>query len=434
MPASVRPDDPALTVRDIFLHGRRLDFRERTQFFSDWREATRRTHTDGLRLRLVLSPMDREVLVRDADGHEQRMLMFGSNNYLNLATHPYVRERVRAVVDRLGAGVGGPPLLNGYSALHRELEERLAAFEHVEDAVLYGSGYSANVGLMSSLPTKRDLIFCDELHHASCHDGLALGGFTSVAFRHNDMAALEALLAAADRKDGDVFVGIEGVYSMDGDLAPLDEAVALCRRYGAILLLDDAHGTGISGPGGTGTAKLFGVEGQVDVVMGTFSKAFGVSGGFVAAPKAVCDYLRLFSRAYIFSASLSLVNVAAVLAGLDLLEKEPEIHARLRANMAYLSAGLRRLGFNVDDRSAAVPLTVPPGMDIQQAAYAFHRRGLFLNHIDYPAVKYGHERFRVSIMAQHTEADLDRLLTGIEEVWAECAPSGDGQPRGPVAL
>ncbi len=417
----------SLNLRDILVHGRKLSFDARTKFFSAWLENLKNENLDGLHLRIVTSPMDRVVRVRDHSGFEQEMVMFGSNSYLGLGVHPYVKKRVVKAIDEYGVGVGGPPLLNGYTKLHRELELRLAAYEGTEDTVLYGSGYSANVGLMSCIPTKTDAIIYDADSHASFTDGVDLGGYATTSFRHNDVADLEAHLAAVQNIEGDRFVGVEGVYSMNGDVVPLDEVVRLCKKYRAILVLDDAHGTGITGPGGSGTAQKFGVHGDVEITLGTFSKAFGVSGGFVSCSKAVADYLRMFSRAYIFSASLSPVVVAAVLAGLDLLESEPQIHAQLKRNIQYLANGLRNIGFPATEDSAILPLPVPLAMNIRAAAHAFHRRGIFINHLEYPAVPPARQRFRISVMATHTTEDLDRLLTAVEEVWAEFSTaSGDG--------
>lgn len=416
-----------LTLLDVFLQGRRLGFRERTTLFSGWLNSLLRHDAGGLQIfRQVLSATDREVLVQNHDHTTQRMRMFGSNSYLGLGTHPYVRDKVKDAIDKFGAGIGGPPMLNGYLSLHRQLEERLATYEGTEDCVLYGSGYSANVGLMSSIPTHGDTVIYDELSHASFIDGLALGGHTGVTFPHNDMAALDALLESFSGQPGDRFVGVEGVYSMDGDLAPLDELVSICKKHNAILVLDDAHGTGITGPKGRGTAAHFGVHGEPDIVMGTFSKAFGVSGGFVACPRDVADFLRLSSRAYVFSASIPPMTVAAVLAGLDLLEKEPSIQGQLQENVAYLAKGLRTLGFDAHGDSAIIALPVPVSMDIRAMAFAFHARGFFLNHIEYPAVKATQQRFRVSVMTHHTKDDLDALLRTVEAVWAEHAPHGDG--------
>jgi glycine C-acetyltransferase len=419
-----------LPLLEIFLKGRRLSFRERTALFSGFFGGLMRHEpAGGMIFRQVLSATDREVLVRNHDGTTQRMLMFGSNSYLGLPTHPHVKARVREALGRWGAGVGGPPMLNGYLGLHRALEERLAAFEGTEEVVLYGSGYAANVGLMSSLPVSGDVVLYDAFSHASFIDGVALAGHHALTFPHNDLATLEAHLEALRDRPGDRFVGVEGVYSMDGDLAPLDRLVALCRRYGAVLVVDDAHGTGVTG-GGRGTAHRFGVHGEVDVVMGTFSKAFGVSGAFAACARPVADYLRLCSRAYVFSASLPPTTVAAVLAGLDVIEREPERHARLVENTRRLAAGLRRLGFPAHEESAIFTLPVPLPMNIRAMAFAFHRRGLFLNHVEFPAVPPSAQRFRISVMSEHTAEDLDRLLTGVEEVWAEHQPHGDGVEGG----
>jgi glycine C-acetyltransferase len=415
-----------LPLLDVLLQGRRLGFRDRTALFSRFLGGLlRHEPMGGMFFRRILSSVDREVLVRNHDGTTQRMLMFGSNSYLGLPTHPHVQAAVHEAVSCWGAGVGGPPMLNGYLGLHRTLEERLAAFEGTEDAVLFGSGYAANVGLMSSIPATADVVLYDELSHASFYDGLRLGGHTGVSFAHNDLGALEDQLEAFRDHPGDRFVGVEGVYSMDGDLAPLDGLVALCRRYGALLVVDDAHGTGVTG-GGHGTARQFGVDGQVDIVMGTFSKAFGLSGGFVACERPVADYLRLISRAYVFSASLPPQVVAAVMAGLDVIEREPERHARLMDNARYLAAGLRHLGFAASEGSAIFSLPVPPPLNIRPMAFAFHQRGFFLNHVEFPAVKPAAQRFRISVMASHTQADLDRLLTALEEVWADAVPQGDG--------
>jgi len=371
--------------------------------------------------------MDRTVRVRDNYGSEQDMLMFGSNNYLGLSVHPYVKERIVRAMDEYGTGVGGPPLLNGLTKLHRELEQRLAVYEGTEDTVLYGSGYSANVGLMSAIPTKKDVVIYDSHSHKSFTDGLDLGGHTAVSFEHNDLEDLEAHLVAAQDIDGDRFVGVEGVYSMNGDVSPLDEIVPLCKKYNAILILDDAHGTGTSGRGGSGTAQQFGVHGEVDIILGTFSKAFGVSGGFVSCSKAVADYLQIFSKAYVFSASLPPMTIAAVHAGMDLLENEPEIHTNLLNNITYLAEGLCHLGFAATEESAVFPLPVPLSMNIRGAAHAFHNRGIFVNIIEYPAVPFSRQRFRISVMATHTKKDINQLLSVVKEVWDEFAPSsGDG--------
>jgi glycine C-acetyltransferase len=408
-------------LRKILVMGRSRTLDERVTFFETFLQSLH-SKQEMLCMRCVTSAADREVRVVDPrTGQERTMIMFGSNNYLGLANHPYVRERAESAIRTYGAGIGGPPLLNGYTVLHHELEERLAALKGTEDAMIFSSGYGANVGLVTGLMNSGDLVLYDIFSHASFCDGLKMAGVNASHFPHNDLQALRRLLErhAADQHR-DLYVGVEGVYSMDGDLAPLDQLLPLCASYGATLIVDDAHGTGVMGQTGRGTAEHFGVEGEVPITMGTFSKAFAVTGGFVAASRPIVNYLRFFARAYMFSASLSPVTIATVLAGMDVIEREPERLRKLRDNLEYLVANLRALGFNCSPQAAIIPLRVPVGMDVRQASYEFHKRGIFVNSIEYPAVPVSQQRFRISVMAIHTKEDMNRLLTSVEEVWAEC--------------
>ena len=420
--------EQSLTLRDIVRLVGRLNVSERTQTFAQIMTDQRETRLDGLLLREIDGPTDREVRVRDRDGRTRPMLMFGANDYLGLANHPYVRERMADVLRAGGAGISGPPLLNGYTSLTRSLEERLAAYEGKEDALLFSSGYTANVGLMSGLPNRRDLVVYDAHSHASFHDGVRMAGNPARPFAHNDPRSLGAVLAE-HRGDGkDVFVCVEGIYSMSGDLAPLDQIAAQCRRYDALLLVDDAHGTGVAGPQGRGAAARFGVEDAVTAIMGTFSKSFAVAGGFVAADAPVVEYLRFFSRPYMFSSALPPTTMAAVHAGLDLIEREPERHDHLMALCQYTADGLRLLGHPADEQTPIFPIPVPLGMDIRASVHDFHERGIFLNHIEFPAVGTAEQRFRVSLSAAHTFEDIDRLMESVEAVWRRHGPRGDSMP------
>ncbi len=408
-------------LRDILLNGRGRSLRERVAQFGTFLDDLRE-QKNMLCMRTISSPTDREVTVIDPfSGVPRQMLMFGSNNYLGLATHPHVRERVDDALRNFGIGVGGPPLLNGTTSLHRELEERLAALKGTEDAMLFSSGYGANVGLTTGLMSSADIVLYDAFSHASFTDGLRMAGAQTFRFGHNDLRHLEQLFEmTAKRRHTDLFVGVEGVYSMDGDVAPLDRLLPLCESHGALLILDDAHGTGVMGASGRGTAEHFGLEGKIPLTMGTFSKAFAVTGGFVAGSSAIISYLRFFARAHMFSAALPPPVIAAVLGGLEVLEREPERLSRLRRNIAMAARGLQDLGFDVEPSSAILPLRVPVNMDIRQASLAFHERGIFVNSIEYPAVPVAQQRFRISLMATHTHDDIRRLLTAVQEVWSTC--------------
>lgn len=423
--ADVRLADD-IDLRSILLQSRRLGVRERTAVYSDW---IRRVQARGESLyhRVVTSAVDRTVTVRDErTGEEQEMLMFGSNSYLGLTNHPYVRERMKAAVDEWGAGVGGAPLLSGYSSLHRSLEERLAAFKGTEEAVIYQSGYGANVGLLTALVGKRDTVYYDGLSHASTLDALKLSAGTAVKFKHNDVDALAALLEVP--VDGDRFVCVEGIYSMDGDLAPLDAIVPLAEAAGAIVVVDDAHGVGVVGRQGRGAVDHFGLSDRVEVMIGTFSKTFGVTGGVVCTTRAIADYLRHFSRSNVFSSSLPPATIAAVHAGLDLIEREDDLVARVHENAGYLAAQLRAHGFDVPPPDGAiVPIPVPVDINLRRACRYIHDQGVFANAVEYPAVAVHRQRLRLSVMASHTRADIDRAVAVIAEAWARFSEAPEEQ-------
>jgi glycine C-acetyltransferase len=400
-----------------FLANPKLKLRDRLAQFSDFIAGEYRR--DLLVRREVVGPTGRSVRVRDlATGQIRPMLMFGSNNYLGLANDPLVLRRVRECLSQFGAGVAGPPMLNGTTTLHRNLEAQLSRLKGAQSALLYSSGYAANIGWLAGLVGRRDVVVLDERSHASAFDGAKLARGHTVTFRHNDVADLSAKLAAL-AASGDfvnLFVSVEGVYSMDGDLAPLDEIVAVCRQFDAFLVVDDAHGTGVMGEHGRGVAEHFGVEGRVDLVMGTFSKTFAVNGGFLAGRTETIEYLRFFSHPHFFSASLPPMTVAAVLAGLEVIETQPQRRTRLHANVRYLVERLHSLGVDCRSQSAILAIPVPQG--IRRMARRLHDAGIFVNAIEYPAVPKGAERLRVSLCSEHTRCDLDQLLAALATVFA----------------
>ena len=408
-----------IDLRSILLRSRRLGIRARTQAYSTWIQNVQ-SRGESMYHRVVTSPVDRSVTVLDTQtGVEQEMLMFGSNTYLGLTNHPYVKERMQAAIDEWGAGVGGAPLLSGYSGLHRQLEERLAAFKGTEEAVIYQSGYGANLGLITCLLGKRDVAYYDALSHACTLDGINMAAGVGVKFAHNDVEALAELLERP--VEGDRLVCVEGVYSMDGDLAPLDKIVPLARRHDALVIVDDAHGVGVVGRQGRGAAHHFGVADQVDMMVGTFSKVFGVTGGVVCTSRAISDYLRHFSRSNVFSSSLPPATIAAVHAGLDLLERDDSLIAKLHDNVAYFAGKLNALGFDIRPDSAIVPIPVPREMNLRRAVRYIHDQGIFANAVEYPAVAVHRERIRFSVMSSHTYADIDRVVDVVEQVWSRFA-------------
>jgi glycine C-acetyltransferase len=302
-------------LQQILLMSRNAKLSSRLETFEE--EMRSMTHTY---LRSIVSPAGREVTVDDpfTDRHRS-MLMFGSNNYLGLANHPDVISRVHKAIKDYGCGIGGPPLLNGYTKIVREAEERLAALKGDQDAMIFSSGFMANLGIIGALAQQSDVILFDELSHASFYDGTRLTKARSVSFKHNNLENLEFLLDQNTKTEGSIFVCVEGVYSMDGNLAPLDKIAPLCKRYNALLIVDDAHGTGVMGENGRGTAFHFQCSDDVDITMGTFSKVFATCGGFVTGSRRIINYLRFYARSYMFSASVPPPVIATVLGGLDLM-------------------------------------------------------------------------------------------------------------------
>jgi glycine C-acetyltransferase len=409
---------PLKDLKDFKLNGSGKHFNDRINTFSAFLEGIDAEchHTYG---RLILSASDRHVIIKDPfTGKTRKMVMFASNNYLGFANHPYIKKRVKLAIDKYGVGIAGPPLLNGYSELMHEVEERLAALKHKEAAMIFPAGYSANLGILTALTSQQDCVIYDELSHASFLDGLRMARIDAVPFNHNQPDHFYGLFKELKDKYNNIFLGIEGVYSMDGDLAPLDRLIPFCRRNKIISILDDAHGTGVLGENGGGTAEHFNCCRNIDISMGTFSKAFAVSGGFVAADRSIIDFMKYFSRSYMFSASLPPVTLAAVSAGLDLIEKEPGLREKLYYNTRYAINKLKDFEFCHRPEAAIISIKIPPGIHLRKLNYALHQNGLFVNAIEYPAVPKDEQRLRVSIMVNHTEKDIDFLAEQLSAAFA----------------
>jgi 8-amino-7-oxononanoate synthase len=344
----------------------------------------------------------------------RRMVMIGSNNYLGLTHHPKVQEAAHRAVREFGTGCSGSRFLNGTLELHLELERRLAAFFRKEACLTFSTGFQTNLGVLSVLAGKNDIIFCDRENHASIFDGTRLSFATVKKYRHNDVDDLERLLAASPADAGKVVV-TDGVFSMLGDLVDLPRLVQVARKYDAAVVVDDAHGVGVIGEGGRGTASHCGVE--VDIITGTFSKSFASLGGFVVGDRHVIDYIKHFARALIFSAAIPPSNAAAALAALDVMETEPQHRERLLSNVAYMRDGFAKLGFDTNGLvSAIVPLRIGDDQATFMAWRSLFDNGVFTNAVVPPAVPNGQSLLRTSYMATHTHEQLSRCLEVFERV------------------
>ena len=348
------------------------------------------------------------------DGRE--VLLFAGSNYLDLAAHPEVVEASARAARDLGCAAGGSRLINGNLALHEELEERLAKFLGRGAALAFATGYMANVGVIPALVGRGDVVVSDQLSHASIVDGCRLSRATVRVFPHGDLDAAEAILAEVCGEESRVLLAVDGLYSMDGDLAPLPELVALAKRYDAMLLLDDAHGTGTLGATGRGSAEALGVQSGVDIHLGTLGKALGSFGAFVAGSRALRDLLVNTARSFIFSCALAPPQVAAAIASLDIVEREPWRREQLQARAARLREQLA--GYGIETRPSEtqiVPVVVGENEPTMAICEALLERGFYAQGIRHPSVPTGTARLRLTVMATHSESEIDALAAAIAE-------------------
>lgn len=404
------------SLRDhIGKSGEGLD--ERLDSFQDYNESLTQ---DGINVykRTVLGKTEREVMVSDAAGGEpHKMLMFGSNNYLSLTTHPLVLESVSRAIEKYGVGSGGPPLFNGTTLLHKELSQKIAAMKGVDDALLFSSGYAAQLAWITSLVDKNDLVIFDEFSHASVMDGLKLARNRGIPYDHNNLDDLEGRLKKYRDRSDVCWLCVEGVFSMDGDIAPLDKIVPLAKKYNCRIALDDAHGLGVMGEG-LGTAHHFGIDpADIDVHFGTFSKALGTVGGYVGGNQKMVDYLTFIARQHVFSAALPAPVVATALGGLEVIESEKGLIEGLHENVRYLIDHLDLVGIEAHSDSGIIPVMVPGHANVQRLSREFHRKGVFINSVEFPAVSVDEQRFRISMMATHTRSDIKYLVNTFYEVF-----------------
>jgi 8-amino-7-oxononanoate synthase len=367
-------------------------------------------------------------------------ITLGSNNYLGLTGDERVKEAARRSLEELGTGLTGSRFMNGTTPLHLELERELADWMGTEDAIVYSTGYLANTGCIGTLLSPSDTVICDSGDHASILDAVTLSRARIRPFRHNRLDKLEAMLARAEDDGGGVLVVVDGVFSMEGDVAPLPDIIALCREHGARLMVDEAHGVGVLGERGAGASELYGVEDDVDLRMGTFSKSLASCGGFIAGPSEVIDFLRVQSRAFMFTASAVPAAMGAALGALRVIRSPEgqELMAKVLDNARYLHRGLAELGYEVND-----PIPMPDGSDVLTPIIpilvrddwravmlwkAMWDAGVYVNVAIYPAVPRGGALLRTSVMATHEREHLDRALAAFEQVRDNIPEPPEGAP------
>ncbi len=367
-----------------------------------------------------LGGAESKVTIEGLNGDKHSVLMFGSNSYLSLTNHPQVVAASKAACDKYGYGMGSVSLYAGITDLHRELEERIARFHRTEEAILFPGGYSTNVGVISALCGKGDVIINDAANHASIFDGCLLSGAEMKIYPHNNVKALERILKRLPADQKGRLIITDGVFSMHGDTAPLGQIVALAEDHGARVMVDDAHGLGVVGPTGRGTAELHGCMDAIDLNVGMLSKAPGAVGGYCAGSQTIVNYLRYYSRTYFFSTSLPAPVVAGLIEVFKLLEDDDAGRLTLWENVHYLKYGLNSLGFDTGNTESAV---VPVVVGNEKKLAAFHNsllvNGLYSNIVTYPAVRRKECRLRLCVMNSLTREDIDVAIALLERFGRE---------------
>ncbi len=348
-------------------------------------------------------------------------ILLSSNSYLGLSVDPRVVEAARLALEKYGTGSGGSRLVSGSSDLHRELEGHLSRFKNTEAAILFSSGYLANVGTISSLVGEGDIVYSDELNHASIIDGCRLSKASVRVYRHLDMEFLESVLKADAGAPSRKLIVTDTVFSMDGDLAPLPDLVQLAEKYGAMLMVDEAHATGVLGEKGSGATEHFGVESRVPVVMGTLSKAVGSLGGYIAGSQELIDFIRNRVRSYIFDTSLPASSLAASIAAIDIIENEPERRERLWRLINRFKSELETIGLKIlPSDSAVVPVLIGEAGPAVEFAAVLREKGVFTPAVRPPSVPHGMSRIRATLMAMHTDEHIDTALEAFKYAKDRC--------------
>ncbi|MBN2040899.1 MAG: pyridoxal phosphate-dependent aminotransferase family protein [Spirochaetes bacterium] len=385
-------------------------------YIYDYKEKGYYTHQ-----RPLITACDNRVLIKDPWTNKiKEMIMMGSNNYLGLTNHPKVIEAGIKATEKYGAGPGSVPLFAGTYNLTQKLEKKLAALKGCEDAVIFPSGYTANIGTINALLRSEDVAIIDKLAHASIIDGCKLSGTNIQVFHHQNIEKLEKKLKLSQKKYRGKLIIVDGVYSMHGDICLLPEIKKLADMYNARIMVDDAHATGVIGKNGKGTADYYEMEGQIDIVTGTLSKALGGIGGFLASTKEVVEYVRLHGRSFFFSTALPPAICSSLITALEIIEDEPDRREKLHKNVKYIYDRLSSNGLNVTPtESAILGLVVGEELTLRKMSKRIHELGLYINPVPFPAVPKGHAKFRISPMATHSQNDIDEACDILEKVCYE---------------
>jgi len=394
------------------------DIMERAAIFAEFLDDTRKRRHLQYR-RVSLSGSAPVMQVKDPyTGQIREMIYFGSNDYLNLTRHPRVIKAGHEALEKYGAGAGSVPLLGGTLDIHVQLEEELARFKGCEAAMIYTSGFGSNAGTLISLLQKEDCAILDMLVHASIVDGCINTNIRY--FSHNNMESLERVLKRSQDKYRTKLVVVDGVYSMDGDIAKLDRIVELAHHYGAYVMVDEAHATGVIGENGRGTPEHFHIEGKVEIVAGTLSKALGAVGGFIATSKPLVELIRFYSRSYIFSTAMTPQAAGSLIEALKVIEEEPELRQKLWDNINYFRKGLTTIGFDIGNAETAIfPIIIGDDLKVKEFCRRCHEENLYVNPVVFPAVSKKLSRIRISLTAGHTKEHLDRALDILESLGKE---------------
>jgi glycine C-acetyltransferase len=371
---------------------------------------------DGLGLQM-LGPASNRVKIRETGNEDREVIMLGSNSYLSLTTHPLVVSASQRACEKYGYGMGAVSLYAGTSDLHRQLESLIAEFYEAEDAIIFPCGYSGNVGVVSALCGKGDVVINDSANHASIFDGCQLSGADIKVYIHRNMKHLEKILQRLPDSQLGRLIITDGVFSMDGDVAPLDEIISLAKQYNARVMIDEAHSLGVIGETGRGAAEKFNCTGEVDITYGTLSKAPAAVGGYCAGSSILIEYLRYYARTYFFSTSLPAPVVAGLIEVFKLLMSDNSGRDKLWNNIRYMLKGLNQLGFNTGNtESAIIPVIVGNEEKLARFHNELRHHGIFTNFVSYPAVRRKECRLRISIMNSLTEKEMDQALSVFTEL------------------